>query len=142
MNTPYTYITNCDIILRDSEGRIKDERHIHNTTTTPGKEGLADQILASPSLGVPTHMAVGTGSPSATALGTESDRNALTSKTRSGAVITMVGNWAAGDATATLTEAGLFDADASGNMWASATFTAIAKAASDTLAITWTITVS
>jgi hypothetical protein len=85
-------------------------------------------------------MAVGTGSPAANALGTESDRNALTSKTRSGAVVTMVGDWAAGDATATLTEAGIFDASSSGNMWCSSTFTGIVKAAADTLSITWTLT--
>jgi hypothetical protein len=142
MKTPIFANINCDIVLRDSIGSIKDERHIHNTTTTAGKNGLADRILASPTLGVPTHMAVGTGTPSSTTLGTETDRNAFTSKTRSGAVVTMIGDWAAGDATATLTEAGLFTASSNGDMWASATFTGIVKAAADTLSITWTITVS
>ena len=132
--------SNCYIVLRDKDGKIKDERRIHNTVTTAGKNGAADQILASPTLGKPTHMAVGTGTPSGTALGTETDRNALTSKTRSGAVVTMVADWAAGDATATLTEAGIFDAASTGNMWCSSTFTAIVKGASDTLQITWTLT--
>jgi hypothetical protein len=48
---------NCSIVLRDSNGKIKSTREIHNTTTTAGKNGLADQLLASPSLGKPTHMA-------------------------------------------------------------------------------------
>lgn len=131
-----------EITLRGADGRIKDRRTIHNTVTTPGKNGAADQWLASPTLGKPTHMGVGTGTPSGTALGTELDRNALTSKTRSNAVVTMVGDWAAGDGTGALTEAGIFDASSSGNMWASSTFSVINKGASDALSITWTLTAS
>lgn len=128
------------IILRDKNGNIKAERHVRNTVTTPGKEGAADQILASPSLNKPTHMAIGTGSPSGTALGTELDRNALTTKTRSGAVVTMVGDWAAGDGTGAITEAGVFDAASTGNMWLSSSFSVVNKAAGDTLSISWTLT--
>ena len=133
---------NMHIVLRDKHGNIKDERKIHNTVTTAGKNGIADQILASPSLGKPTHMAIGTGSPAANALGTELDRNALTSKTRNNAVVTFVGDWAAGDGTGAITEAGIFDASSSGNMWASQSFSVINKGASDVLSISWTLTVS
>ncbi len=129
-------------ILRGPDGRIKEEREVWNTVTTAGKNGLADQVLLSPTLAKPTHMAIGTGSPSATALGTEVDRNAFTSKTRSNAIVTMVGDWAAGDGTAALTEAGTFDASSSGNMWMSTTFSVINKGASDTLNISWTLTIS
>ena len=130
------------IRLFSPEGTLKDERIFHNTVTTAGKNGAADQILASPSLNKPTHMAIGTGSPSGTALGTELDRNALTSKTRSGAVVTMVGDWAAGDGTGAITEAGVFDAASTGNMWMSASFSVINKGASDSLSISWTLTIS
>lgn len=128
--------------LRDSLGNVKAVRNVYNTVTTNGKYGIADQILASPTLGKPTHMAIGTGSPAANALGTELDRNALTSKTRSNAVVTMVGDWAAGDGTGAITEAGVFDASSSGNMWLSTSFSTINKASGDTLSITWTLTVS
>lgn len=131
---------NVEITLRGPDGEIKQQESIHNTVTTAGKNGAADQILASPSLGKPTHMAIGTGSPSGTALGTELDRNALTSKTRSSAVVTMVGDWAAGDGTGAITEAGTFDASSSGNMWMSASFSVVNKAAGDTLSISWTLT--
>ena len=130
------------LVLRGPDGEIKDERSIYNTVTTSGKNGTADQILAAPSLDKPTHMAVGTGSPAANALGVENDRNALTSKTRSTNVVTFVGDWAAGDATAALTEAGVFDAAAAGNMWLSASFAVVNKGANDTLTITWTYTIS
>jgi hypothetical protein len=130
------------VLLRDKDGAIKDSRTIHNTVTTAGKNMIADRLLASPTLGVPTHMAIGTGTPGANALGTELDRNALTSKTRSNAVVTMVGDWAAGDGTGAITEAGVFDASSSGNMHVSATFSVINKGASDTLSISWTLTIS
>lgn len=129
-------------VLRDASGKIKQVEDYHNTVTTPGKNMIADRLLASPTLGVPTHMAIGTGSPSGTALGTELDRNALTSKNRSNAVVTMVADWAAGDGTGAITEAGVFDASSSGNMHLSASFSVINKAAGDTLQITWTLTIS
>lgn len=130
------------IVLRGPDGKIKDERWLHNTVTTAGKAGIADQLLAAPSLNKPTHMAIGTGTPSGTALGTELDRNALTSKLRSGAVVTMVGDWAAGDGTGAITEAGIFDAGAAGNMYCSQSFSVVNKGAADVLSISWTLTIS
>lgn len=129
------------ITLRAPDGTIKEQRKA-NTVTTAGKAGIADQMLASPTLGKPTHMAIGTGTPTGTALQTELDRNALTSKNRSGAVVTMVGDWAAGDGTGAITEAGIFDAGAAGNMWCSASFAVVNKAAGDSLSISWTLTIS
>lgn len=131
---------NVEITLRGPDGKIKEQIRLHNTVTTAGKAAIMDQLLASPSLTKPTHMAVGTGSPSGTALGTELDRNALTSKLRSTNVVTMVGDWAAGDGTGAITEAGVFDASSSGNMHLSASFSVINKAAADTLSISWTWT--
>ena len=136
-----TLKNNVHIILRGPDGNIKHES-VHNTVTAAGKNGIADQILTTPTLPKPGWMAIGTGSPGATLLGAEIDRNALTSKTRSGAIVTMIGDWAAGDGTGTLTEAGIFDASSNGNMWMSASFSALVKGAADTLQITWTLTVS
>jgi hypothetical protein len=137
---------NILIQLIGPDGKIKEE-HLHNTVTTAGKNGAADQILASPTLGKPTHMAIGTGTGGTTALTTEIDRNALgvpagnaNGKTRSGAVVTMQAEWLAGDGTGAITEAGIFDASSTGNMWTYASFTVINKAAGDTLKITWTLT--
>jgi len=133
-----------NIKLFDENGQLKDERKKVNTVKNAGLYGLLDQALATPTLAKVGWMAVGTGSPAATLLGTELDRNALTSKTRSNAVLTMVADWAAGDATDALTEAGLFDVVTANtvNMWCSASFAAINKGANDTLSITWTLTLS
>ena len=130
------------------DGALKDFREVDNLIVTVGKNLIADNLLASPTLGKPTHMELGTGTtaPAAgdTALQTviASSRVALTSKTRSANVVTLVADWAAGTATnSAITEAGVFDASSSGNMSSRATFTAIPKGASDTLKITWTYTV-
>jgi hypothetical protein len=119
------------LTLRGPDGRVKTTR-VANTVTTAGKNGIADQLLAAPTLGKPTHMAVGTGTPAATLLGAEIDRNALTSKNRSGAVVTMVG------------EAGIFDVVTPNtvNMYCSASFAVVNKLAADTLSISWTLTVA
>jgi hypothetical protein len=91
-------------------------------------------------------MGIGTGStaPAAgdTTLGAEIDRNALTSRTDAVNVVTYVGNWAAGDGTnSAIAEAGIFNTTSVGTMLARATITPINKGASDTLAVTWQITV-
>ena len=130
------------IELFDSLGNLKELREIVNTVTTVGKAHVADQLSSSPGEAAMSHMGIGTGSPSATALGSELDRNALTSRTDSGAVVTYVGNWAAADGTGAITEAGIFNAASAGTMLCSASFAAINKGAADTLQITWTLTIS
>lgn len=135
---------NMHLQLHDEYGNLKDERFVHNTVTTAGKAGIADQILASPTLVKMGWMAIGTGSPAATLLGVETARVAFTSKTRSGAVVTVVGDYAAGTGTGAITEAGTFDVVTANtvNMWMSAGFAAINKGALDTLSISWTLTIA
>lgn len=135
---------NVHIVLRDENGNIKEQRDIHNLVVTAGKNHIADQLSSAPGGAAMSHMAVGTGAVAPaltdTALGTELDRNALTSRTDATNVVTYVGDWAAGDATGALTEAGIFNAAAAGTMLARATFTVVNKGALDTLQITWTLT--
>lgn len=132
--------------LFDSRQNLKEERLISNLVVDAGKAHIADQLSSSPGGAAMGWMAIGTGStaPAAgnTALGTEIDRNALTSRTDATNVVTYVGDWAAGDGTnAAIAEAGIFNASSAGTMLARATFTAINKGASDTLKITWTVTI-
>lgn len=142
MDNVCSLLANVELVLRRLDGSVKDRRRVHNTVTTVGKAHVADQLSASPGEAAMSHMAIGTGTPSATALGAELDRNALTSRTDSGAVVTYIGTWAAGDGTGALTEAGIFNAGSGGTMLCSASFAAINKAAGDALTITWTLTVS
>jgi hypothetical protein len=135
-----------EIVLRGPDGRFKARRTIKNLVVTAGKNHIADQLSASPGQAAMSHMEIGSDgtAPAAgnTALGTPIDRNALTSRTDSGNVVTYVGDWAAGDGTSSdIEEAGIFNAASSGTMLARATFTLINKGASDTLKITWTVTI-
>lgn len=137
----------CLVELRGPDGEIKETREVDNLVVTAGRDAIIERLDSSPATGQPTHMAIGTGSTSPvagnTTLGTEIDRNALTSNTSSGGVLTMVGNWAAGDGTnAAIAEAGVLNASSSGTLYSRATFTAINKGASDTLQITWTYTLT
>ena len=89
-------------------------RDIDNLIVTVGKEWVASRMQGVVD-SVMTHMAVGTGTTAAvigdTTLETENDRNALTVSggTVVGAVITFAGTWAAGDATAAITELVIFN---------------------------------
>ena len=125
---------------------LNDEivQETENLVVTAGKNWVADRMNNANT--VMTHMAVGTGTTAAaagnTTLVTENDRNALTSTTVTGNAIAYVATWAANDATAALTEAGIFDAASGGDMLCRTVFTVVNKASADSMTITWTITVS
>jgi hypothetical protein len=137
---------NVKIELKGPDGEVKETVELHNLVTTAGKNAIASRLASSPGSAVPTHMAIGTGATAAdvadTTLQTEIDRNALTSNTASTNVLTMVGNWAAGDGTGAITEAGVLSASSGGTLFVRAVFGAISKGAADSLAITWTLTVA
>lgn len=137
-----------DMILRliGPDGRVKETREKHNLIVDTGEQGIADQLIASPTLAKPTHFGVGTSSTAVastqTALVSETGtRVAFTSKTRTTNVVTMVGTFAAGNGTGALTEAGIFNASTSGTMYSRVVFSVINKGASDSLELTWTYTI-
>ena len=119
-------------------------QEVDNLVVTAGKNFVADRMKNNST--VMGYMAVGTGTTAAaagnTTLGSESDRNALTSTTVTDNAVAYVGTWAAGDASVEIKEAGLFSASSGGTMLARTVFSAVNKGASDSLTITWTITVS
>ena len=125
---------------------LNDElvQETENLVVTAGKNWVADRMNNANT--VMTHMAVGTGTNAAaagdTTLQTENDRNALTSTTVTNNAIAYVATWAAGDATAALTEAGILDAASGGDLLARTVFSVVNKGAADSMTITWTITVS
>lgn len=126
---------------------VNDEvvQEIDNLVVTAGKGYVASRMEGT-SANVMSHMAVGTGSTAAaasdTALGSELDRNALTSTTVTNNEVAYVCTYAAGDATGAITEAGLFNASSGGTMLCRTVFSVVNKGASDAMTITWTVTVS
>jgi hypothetical protein len=135
-----------EVLLYGADGKIKERRVVKNLVVDAGEVIIA-QAMANESPTLPSHMAIGTSNTAVdgtqTALqGTELDRNALTSTTRSTSSVTYQASWAAGDGTGTIEEAGLFDAASAGNMFARALTGTIVKGASDALTINWTVTFS
>jgi hypothetical protein len=126
---------------------LNDEvvHEVDNLVVTAGKNYVASRMKDTTKAAM-THMAVGTGTTAAaasqTALVTENDRNTLTSTTVTANAIAYVCTWAAGDATAALTEAGIFNASSGGDMLCRTVFSVVNKAAADSMTITWTVTVS
>ena len=116
----------------------------NNLVVTAGKNWVADRMNDANT--VMTHMALGTSATAAaagqTALVAELDRNGLTSTTVSTNTVAYACTWAAGDGTGAITEAAILDAASSGDMLARTVFSVVNKGASDSITITWTITIS
>lgn len=136
-------------VFRNPETGATREYHERNLVVTTGKNHIADQ-LSDKGEAAMSHMAIGTGTTAAaagdTALGTELDRNALTSKSQGAGAdankVTYVGDWAAGDGTGAITEAGIFNSASAGTMLARSVFAVKNKGAGDSLTLTWTLTIS
>lgn len=132
--------------LIGEDGQVKQEHVDHNLVTTVGKQWFAKK-LAEEAVSEITHVAVGTGNTSPavgdTQLVSETERVEFDSKVRSGVSVTMIGTFGPGVATGTLQEAGLFDGASGTTMLARQVFSGpYTKGASDSLEITWTISVS
>jgi hypothetical protein len=136
-----------EIVVTDEHGNIKEIRKLKNIITTVGLGWIAAR-LGGVGGGLPiemSYMSIGTGTTAAvqsqTTLVTESTRSALASTVVSGATITYTASFGAGFGTGAVTEAGIFNDPAAGTMLNRTTFAAINKGASDTISITWVVTI-
>ena len=126
---------------------LNDEvvQEVDNLVVTAGKGYVASRMKDASATAM-SHMAMGSGTttPAAsdTALETELGRVALTSTTVSSAVVTYVATFAAGTGTGAVTEAGILNASSSGTLLCRTEFSVVNKGSSDSMTITWTVTVS
>ena len=120
-------------------------KEVDNIVVTAGKGYVASRMKDASATAM-SHMGIGTGSTAAaasdTALGSKSVRQALTSTTVSSNEVTYVATFSAGSGTGANTEAGIFNASSSGTMLCRTVFSVVNKGASDSMTITWTVTVS
>lgn len=134
------------IQLFDADGNLKQQHDVKNLVVTTGKTYIANRMQATSVATVMGWMAIGTNTTTPavanTALGTEAGRVALASFTSSGAQITATATFPAGTGTGAITEAGIFNASSAGTMLCRTTFPVVNKAAGDSIAITWVVTVS
>lgn len=138
-------VGNLSVTLFDESGIVKDTREVNNLVVAVGKDLIASRLVGN-SLPIPSHMALGSSATAAatsqTALGGELGRVALDSTSRSSNTIAYVATFGAGTATGSVQEAGIFNAGSSGNMLCRTTFSAVNKAAGDTVVVTWNVTVA
>jgi len=120
-------------------------QEVNNLVVTDGKEYVASRMKDATATAM-SHMAIGSGSTAAAAgdssLGTQLGRVALDSTTVSGAVVTYVATFPAGTGTGAVTEAGILNASSAGDLLCRTVFSVVNKGASDSMTITWTVTVS
>tara|TARA_R100000544_G_C2220549_1_gene57283 strand:+ start:327 stop:785 length:459 start_codon:yes stop_codon:yes gene_type:complete len=135
-----------NIVVRDKNGNIKEERIEKNLIVTVGLTFICSRMTAA-SAGVMSHMALGSGTTSVAAGQTDlvsilGSREALDSTTPSTNTVVYVSSFEAGDATGAVTEAGIFNASSSGTMLCRTVFPVVNKQADDTMSVTWTITLT
>ena len=144
--TPLVLTGRVHMVLTDSMGNIKVDRESDNLIVTVGKAFVASALITVPSISF-LYMAVGT-SATATALnqtaliGTELARVATINTNPTSVTTQFVATFGAGVGTGDIEEAGLFSAASAGSMFSRYLTGTFAKGATDTLAVTWTITVS
>ena len=124
-------------------GKIIQE--VDNLVVTAGKGYVASRMKDTTATAM-SHMAIGSGSTAAaasdTALGNQLGRVALTSTTVSNAVVTYVASFPAGTGTGAVTEAAILNASSGGTMLCRTVFSVVNTGASDSMTVTWTVTVS
>jgi hypothetical protein len=125
-------------------GEIVEKIFVPNLIVTVGKNFIASRMVGT-TPAIMSHMAIGSGAVAPavgdTALGTELGRVALSASSATGAVVTYTATFPAGTGTGAITEAGIFNAVSAGTMLNRTTFPVVNKGASDTIAISWTVTV-
>lgn len=135
------------LMLKKANGEVETV-HKDNIIVDVGFDFIADAIGKSASRpGVMGYIALGTGTTAAaagqTALVTEIDRNAATYAHTAGTkTFTFTADFAAGDATGAITEAGVFNAASSGIMLDRVVFPVVNKGADDSLTAVFTFTMS
>jgi len=131
--------------LHAADGTLLDSRDFPNLVVNVGLAYIADQLSDQGEVAM-SHMAVGSGAvavdPANTALGSELGRVALTSTTQSTNSVVYLATFGAGTGTGAITEAGIFNDVTAGTMLCRSVFAVINKAASDSLTVTWTLTIT
>ena len=127
----------------NSTGNLIKDLTVNNLVVNSGISFIINRMYSSVENPM-SHMAIGgtfgTPVPSETTLGSEIARVALTSTTIVGNSLVFVATFGAGVGTGLIQEAGIFNAATSGTMLNRVSFGSVNKNSSDTIVITWTLT--
>ncbi|MBL4901114.1 MAG: phage tail protein [Desulfocapsa sp.] len=133
----------------EATGEVTYDGWHWNLVVGAGKAHIADQ-LAERNEAQMAYMAIGTGTTGAvdtdTALENELDRNPLDSRVQGTGAdtnkVTYTCTWDAGDGTGAITEAGIFNSAAAGQMLCRSVFAVKNKEAGEAMVQTWILTIS
>jgi hypothetical protein len=132
----------------NSTGDLINKFEVPNLVVTSGKVYIASRIKDTTYTAM-THMAIGTSSTAASAsdatLVAENGRVSLSATTVSTNTVTYTATFPAGTGTSTspgIQEAGILNGSSGGTLLCRTVFPSVAKAAGDSIAITWVVTVS
>lgn len=134
---------NYTLRLYDELGNLKDERSTPNLVTTVGFNGIIQRGYSTQTGSAAwNYIAIGSGTTAAnaadTAMGSEAARAQGTySYTDGTKAFELAKTFAAGTATGSIAESGIFNAASAGQLFSRQTFGVITKGAADTLAVTW-----
>jgi len=134
------------IVLKTADGSVKDSREIKNLVVNDGLNFIVSRMKDT-TQGAMSHMAVGSSTTAAAAGQTDlvsilGSREALDSTAVSTNTVTYISSFEAGEGTGAVTEAGIFNASTSGDMLCRTVFAVVNKQATDSMSITWTITLT
>ena len=130
------------------EGDLVEQRTISNLVVTAGLQHMVARLSDTSTPDQMSHMALGSSSTapalSDAGLGAELGRTDLSvaGGTTSNNTVTYIATFGSGVAVGAITEAGVFNDSSSGTMLCRTSFPAINKESTDSLAVTWVITVS
>lgn len=134
-----------EIVLRGPDGNIKEIRKAKNLVVAAGKTYIASRVTGTSS-SIMSHMAIGTSTSTPTSsdtqLGTEAGRVSLASGSNTANAVTYTATFPAGTGTGAITEAAVLNSSSGGTMLCRTTFPVVNKAAGDSIAVTWTVTIS
>jgi uncharacterized membrane protein len=132
------------IEIKNEAGKVIDHREVNNLVVDTGLAYIAGRMKDATATAM-SHMGIGTGAVAAaagdTTLGTEAARVALTSTTVTANAVAYVASFAAGTGTGAVTEAGILNASSSGVLLCRTVFSVVNKAVTDSMTITWTVTI-
>jgi hypothetical protein len=136
------------IVKTNADGVVTDTRSIPNMVVTAGKAHIISRMLGVADASM-THIGLGTDTVTAPALGQTAlsgafagNRTAMATPTQASNVVTYVATFAAGVNTGAISEAGIFNAVTGGTMLCRTQFAVVTKGISDSIVITWVITLS
>jgi|TARA_R110000851_G_scaffold2542_2_gene10257 hypothetical protein len=134
------------ISLRGPDGQIKETHEYKNLVVTTGLNYIASRMKDTTKAAM-SHMAVGSSNTAAQASNTDigsilGSREAIDSTTVSGATVTYISSFEAGDGTGNVVEASIHNSLSGGDMLCRTVFPVISKQADDTMQISWVLSLT